>query len=115
MRVPSASSTAPPTSSPKAAGSSSSPDENGGFPLLPAALKRANIRSTPAWGHRAPCARHATSTKGGHIMQDTTPLEHTAPDPAASNGHAAAQLPAASRATGPRTQNGKAIVSQNAV
>ncbi|HET7767772.1 MAG TPA: hypothetical protein VFN74_03290 [Chloroflexota bacterium] len=47
-------------------------------------------------------------------MQDTTPLEHTAPAPAASNGHAAAQLPAASRATGPRTPNGKAIVSQNA-
>src|SRR5687767_12208814 len=47
-------------------------------------------------------------------MPDTTPLDHTAPDPSPSNGHAAGQLPVASRATGPRSENGKAIVSQNA-
>src|SRR5687768_3254687 len=53
-------------------------------------------------------------------MQDITPLDHPSPDPASPNGtgsrngHAAAQPPVISRATGPRSQDGKAIVSQNA-
>ena len=48
-------------------------------------------------------------------MPDTSQIDHSAPTPSASNGHATTQLPVASRATGPRTEDGKAIVSQNAV
>src|SRR5829696_6173751 len=53
--------------------------------------------------------------KGGHAMQDISPLDHTIPSPPASNGHTAGQVTVVSRATGPRSENGKAIVSQNAV